>query len=236
MYYFDSVVRYSEIDAKRHMTLPSVLDLLQDCCTFHSEEVGVGIDFLKNAHRAWVLSSWQVVVKRYPVMGESVRASTWPYDFKKFIGYRNFNIEDARGEVIVWANSVWAYVDTESGRPARVPEEVEARYPLNSPYDMEYSNRKICVPEEMEEKDAVRVVRSQIDTNRHMNNSKYVMMAEEYLPEGFCVKELRAEYKKAAVLSDQIYPKVGLAAHKVTVSLEDKAGKPYAVVEFLESC
>ena len=47
MFRFDSVVRYSEIDADRYMTLPAILDILQDCCTFHSEHLEMGIDYLK---------------------------------------------------------------------------------------------------------------------------------------------------------------------------------------------
>lgn len=57
MYQFESRVRYSEVDSERHLTLPAVMDYLQDCCTFQSEieyrrgisgraEAGVGIVFL----------------------------------------------------------------------------------------------------------------------------------------------------------------------------------------------
>lgn len=234
MYCFNSVVRYSEIDADSYMTLPSVLDLMQDCCTFHSEEIGVGIEYLRQAKRAWVLSFWQVVINRYPRMGERVDTYTWPYDFKGFIGYRNFKIEDTKKEVLAYANSVWSYIDTDSGHPARVPKETEERYVIEAPYDMECAGRKIRLPEEMQPKEPVRVGRFHIDTNNHVNNSKYVMMAEEYLPYHFKVKELRAEYKKAAVLSDVICPRVKETEGKVTVSLENEAGIPYAAVEFLE--
>ena len=74
MFCFDSVVKYSEIDADRHMTLTAILDLLQDCCIFQSEELGVGLSFLKEKQRAWVLSSWQVKIRRYPKLGEIGRA------------------------------------------------------------------------------------------------------------------------------------------------------------------
>ncbi len=234
MYCFDSVVRYSEIDAENYMTLPSVLDLLQDCCTFHSEELGIGIDFLRRAGRAWVLSFWQVRVKRFPRMGEKICAYTWPYDFKGFMGSRNFKIEDASRETIVFANSVWSYIDTGSGLPVRVPKEVRDRYVLEPPYEMERAERKIRLPEDMRPREPIRVGRSLIDTNHHVNNGKYVMIAEEYLPMGFRTGELRAEYKKAAVLSDVIYPKVTELDGKVVVSLENESGMPYTIIEFME--
>ncbi len=45
MFCFESVVRYSEVDADGFMKLPSILDLMQDCCIFQSEELGIGLDF-----------------------------------------------------------------------------------------------------------------------------------------------------------------------------------------------
>ena len=234
MFCFESIVRYSEIDAKGQMTLSAVLDLLQDCCTFQSEEAGIGIEFLRQEHRAWVLSSWQVVIERYPKMGEKIRVYTWPYDFKNFMGYRNFKIEDTAENIISYANSVWVYLDTDSGHPVRVPKEVQECYTFEPPYEMERSSRKIRLSADMQPKDPIRVGRFHIDTNQHVNNSKYVMMAEEYLPESYLVRELRAEYKKAAVLSDMIYPKVKETKDNITVALEDEGGNPYAIIEFME--
>ena len=234
MYCFESIVRYSEIDAHNRMKLGAAFDLMQDCCTFHSEELGIGIDYLRRAHKAWALSSWQVAISRLPAMGEKIRAYTWPYDFKKSLGYRNFKIDDERGETLVCANSIWVYVDTDSGRPVRLPQEVAARYALEPSCKMECAGRKISLPDQMEPKEPLRVGRFHIDTNRHVNNGKYITMAEEYLPETFKVKEVRAEYKKAAVFSDVIFPKAGKEEKKVTVSLENETGEPYAVIEFME--
>lgn len=65
-YSFESYVRYSEIGEDRVLTLNSVINYFQDCSTFHSEHTGVGIDYLQEKNRVWVLSSWQIVVERYP--------------------------------------------------------------------------------------------------------------------------------------------------------------------------
>lgn len=232
MFYFDSVVRYSEIGAGNHMTLTAVLDLMQDCSAFHSESVGEGLSYLRQVKRTWVLSSWQTVVCRYPALGEKVRVYTWPYAFKGFMGSRNFKIEDERGEVLAYADSFWIYLDTENGKPAKIPPEAGRLYQLDEPYDMERKGRKIPMREGMRAHDPVKAGRCHIDTNCHVNNGKYVQMAEEYLPDGFATRELRAEYKKSAVLSDMIYPKSVVNGQNALVSLEDAKGEPYAVIEF----
>ena len=65
-----------------------------------------------------------------------------------------------------------------------------------------------------------------------MNNSKYVLAAQEYLPEDFSTHTLRVEYKKAAMLQDKIKPYVTIEADKALVILADESDKPYAVLEF----
>lgn len=235
MYQFKSRVRYSEVNSEKKLTLPALLDYLQDCCTFQSEELGVGVDYLAEKQVAWVLSSWEIQVSRYPVMGEKVTVSTWPYYFKGFYGYRNFLIEAADGEVLARANSVWVFMDTARMRPVRISQEMVTAYQSDIGEELagEWHDRKIAMPESGTKKEPVRVARFHIDTNHHMNNGKYVLTAEEFLPEDFEVGGLRVEYRKAAVLGDTLYPVVTIEEHSATVALSDGAEQVYAIVQFL---
>ena len=83
-YSFKGRVRYSEIGEDGCLTLPGIQNYYQDCCTFQSENIGQGMKALEERQRAWVLSSWQIVVNRYPGLGETIVASTAPYGFKGF--------------------------------------------------------------------------------------------------------------------------------------------------------
>ena len=76
MYAFDSRIRYSETDSEGYLTLDALLNYFQDCSTFHSEDVGLGIGYMKEIGQVWVLSSWQIVVNRYPKLGEKVKIVT----------------------------------------------------------------------------------------------------------------------------------------------------------------
>ena len=84
MYSFQTRVRYSECNNHHEATLTALLDYLQDCCTFQSEDLGIGLDFLTENHTAWILSSWQVDILRYPKLG-GIRAAL----FKGFQCVRN---------------------------------------------------------------------------------------------------------------------------------------------------
>ena len=234
MYQFSSRVRYSEVNSEKILTLPALLDYLQDCCTFQSEELGVGVDYLADNHAAWVLSSWQIRICRYPEIGEQITVSTWPYDFKGFYGYRSFKVEGKEGELLAYANSLWVFMDTDTMRPVRIEKQmVDAYLPqMAEIIGTDWGNRKICVPEGGTAGEPIRVQRCHIDTNHHVNNGKYVQMAEEFLPEDFEVGELRVEYKKAAVLGDVLTPVSCVDENQVTVTLADEAGKTCAIVQF----
>ena len=97
-YEFEGKVRYSEIDHRATMTLPALINYFQDCSTFQSEEVGLGMEVLREWKRFWVLSAWQVIVDRYPYLGEEITTSTWAYGFRSFLGMRNFCMETKGGE------------------------------------------------------------------------------------------------------------------------------------------
>lgn len=234
MFCFENRVRYSEIDSKQELTLPSLLDYLQDCCTFESEKLQIGMDYLASHQVAWMLSSWQIRILRCPKFGEKLQVNTWPYGFKGFYGYRNFTIVDESGEIICKVNSVWIFVNTAKMRPMKITEEIQKAYQAEYKAQLagNWAERKITIPESGVEKEPVQVARFHIDTNHHMNNGKYVLVAEEYLPEDFTVKNLRVEYRKAAVLGDILYPIVTIGEDEVTVVLSDAKKQPYAVVLF----
>ena len=236
-YSFSGRVRYSEIGENGLLTLPGVLNYFQDCSTFQSEEVGLGISVLKDWKRFWVLSAWQVIVERYPAMGEEIRTSTWAYGFRGFMGFRNFTMETEGGERLAYANTFWTYIDAENGLPVRLEAKDTDAYrgkdgKMESKLDMEYAPRKIVLPEDYEQQDSFAVQKHHLDTNHHVNNCQYIRMAADFLPEDFAVHQLRVEYKRQAVLGNVMIPEVYMEANKATVVLNAEDQEPYAVVEF----
>ena len=231
MYQFHSRVRYSETGEQGYLTMTGIINYLQDCSTLQSEDIGLGLRFLKGRHRAWWLSSWQIIIDRYPVLGEEIVISTWPYAFKGIYGLRNFTIQDKQGNYLVRANSNWFYYDLEAGRPTKPQEDDIGGYgQLEEPLDMEYAPRKIVIPEEYEVGEPILVMKHHLDTNHHVNNAQYVEIARELLPDNFQVGELRVEYKKAAVMGDYMTPHISQIPEGYVVNLCDEAGGSHAVI------
>lgn len=231
IYTFDSRVRYSEVDHKGRLTLPAVMNYLQDCSTFQSEDIGVGLSVLRERKRAWLLSYWQVETRRFPRLGERITVGTLATGFKGFFGNRNFYIDDESGNRVVCANSIWVFIDAETGRPTRPGKEEITPYGLEEPLEMEYEGRKILLPENTQALEPFPVRKAHIDTNEHVNNSQYIQMVMDILPGDIQVHKLRVDYKKAAVMGDTIFPKISREEERAVVELCDGAGLPYVVAE-----
>lgn len=70
-----------------------------------------------------------------------------------------------------------------------------------------------------------------IDSNNHVNNGQYISMAMDYVKKDATVHQMRAEYKKQAVLGDVIVPLIGKTENGTVIQLCDTDEKPYAVIE-----
>lgn len=237
MYSFVSRVRYSEITEKRELSLISIINYLQDCCTYESEDGGVGLDWLEEHHTAWMLTGWHIKIPKRPIYGQEIKITTWACGFRRFIGYRNFLITDVNtGEELVYAFSEWAYVNTLLQRPEKaIPEKEIEVYDFGEPLDIEFEKGKIPIPEEMLAVDDIVVTERNLDTNHHVNNAEYMAFALNVLPRGTDgrVTEFRAEYKMQSKLGDVIKPFVydNEESGKMTVVLRDETGKNKLIAE-----
>lgn len=234
MYEYEEKIRYSELNSDGILSLPALLDYFQDCSTFHSEDLNLGIEYLKERNMVWVLSSWQIVVNRYPSLGEIVTVGTAPYGFKGFIGYRNFWMKDENGELLACANSIWSLIDTEKGRPAKPTVEMIDGYKLSEKLDMEYADRHIKFEGEGNTYQKTIVKAHNLDTNLHVNNGQYVRIGLDYLTNEELLKidQLRAEYKIQATLGCEMIPVRYEYDNNIGISLQNENGEAYCNMEF----
>ena len=249
MYEIQERVRYSEVTEKGEMSLYSVVNLLQDCSTFHSHDVGMSIEAVQEKQRAWLLSAWNIELYALPKLYEKLSVGTSPHTFRGIFAYRNFWVQNEARDFYVKADSEWFCFDLEKGRPAKITEEMIA--PFKEREDvlkLSPLQRKISFPEEYLEGEAIPVVRDFLDTNHHMNNAKYIALAEEVIfqctgkPAIFFTQEeenlessgkvekqekskskrefysIRAEYVKAYTLGDSIFPRLASEEGRTVVA------------------
>lgn len=236
IYHYTSRVRYSEIGEDGNMTLFSLFNNFQDCCTFHGEEAGVGLDWNMEHRQGWVIANVQCVLKRMPRFGEYLEIATWASGFRGMIARRNFRMENTSGELLAEAATEWIFMDLDSRKPIRIPQEQADAYGIH-PEEVLHNDcggRKVRMPEDGIRERSFQIQEHHLDTNGHVNNAQYIRMALPYLPAGMAVRRLRVEYKTQALLGDTVVPWHAEAEDGTVcrVRLADEAGEPYFLGEF----
>lgn len=240
MYTFDGRIRYSEVDENGDLELVSLINYLQDCSTFQSESMGLGMQFMRDRHFTWVLIATRIEIARLPHFTDEIRASTWCNQMDRRTAHRCFAIERKGEGQLVRATSLWCTIDTDRLRMITIPESEHA-YLEDTP-DPEMAGplvRKLRPEGEPIPTERVVVARHHLDTNHHVNNAQYVLMAQDALTEaGLGVAPadiacIQTWFRRQAVLDDVIRPKVYDEGPTTRcVSLEDEAGEAYSITRF----
>ena len=125
-----------------------------------------------------------------------------------------------------------AFVDKAAGKLKRVDDATIQSMKLEPQLEMNYKDRRIILPKtEGKVLEPIKVLRADIDYNKHMNNANYVRMAMELLPEDFVVTGLRVEYRVAAKLGDTLVPTIYRHDKVIIISLSI-GEEVSAIIEF----
>ena len=248
MYTFTSRVRFSEIDERGVLSIPALVNYLQDCSTFHSESVGMWPEHARETGLAWLLSAWEIEIGRLPRFGEEIAVSTWATGFKGLRANRNFCVCEAgdedREHQLVRADSSWFIFDAKAGRPIRIPTDEVAPYESDiehdKPLDLPPIPRILRATAPGKPAAPVIVTAAHLDTNHHVNNAQYVSMALGALSEqadgrdGSAIPAIRwldVHYSQAAKLGDTILPHIHHEPDgSVIVTLDNEDNRPFAIV------
>ena len=232
MYSLKYKVTTSTCDSEGRLKLYSALQMMQDCSEMWIDsEPGVKEYFVAQ-NMAQLLASRQVEIIRVPEYKEELTVTTSVYGMKPMFGFRNTYIYDAEGKPCYKTWSMGAFVDKANGKLKRVDDATIASMTLEPQLEMNYGDRRIILPREGgEAQESYKVLRADIDYNKHMNNANYVRIAMELLPENYEVKCLRVEYRVAAKLGDVLVPVVYKVEGRfiVAISVGDDVS---AIIEF----
>lgn len=239
MYTIESRIRYSECDENATLSLLGLLNYLQDCSTFHSEDLFRGVSDMGARGLAWLIAAWQIKIDRLPRFCEHITVDTWLPSMGRTLANRNFVMRDAAGTPLVKADSLWFVFDANVGRPVRIPEDQTVYLTGEKPLDLPPTKRRLPLEGTFNLAPTLTVVEQHLDTNRHVNNAQYLGMAVDALGAAYGPDDVRSsdaidtisiQYKRQAHLGDLIMPRVQATGHHRTVDLATDDGDSYAVV------
>ncbi|MCQ4637911.1 thioesterase [Anaerovorax odorimutans] len=236
MFQIQRTVGSSHLDTNGTLRLSAAVDFMQDCCCFQLDSEKQLTEYFQKHHITMFLISRQIDLLKPAFYGDRLSIRTSIYQLRSSYGYRNTLIYSQSGELLIASYAGGAFVSLDKGGSTVMPRDILATVPLDAKFpDMEYLPRKVAVPKESAERtfEQTPVLRHYIDHNHHVNNARYIDIAQEYLPEDFTVKTCRIEYKTAAKYGDQIIPvRYRMAPRIWLISLQGTEGQVFSNVEF----
>ncbi|HAC15878.1 MAG TPA: hypothetical protein DCE78_08040 [Bacteroidetes bacterium] len=202
-------IKQFEIDTDGYALLSVIADNMQEAAGSHAESLGWSMQSLLDQNMGWILNRFTLDIHRYPKAGEVIRIETWPSGADRLFAYRDFELFDDRGGLILSARTAWLILDIKRRRPIATPEDVKeigARSIRNARIEIE---SKIPAPEG----DVVKSIRfpirrSDLDINQHVNNVRYMEWVLETLYE---VQNIRPRFLDIQFKSEGKYGEVAIS-------------------------
>ncbi|MEJ2437538.1 MAG: thioesterase family protein [Sulfurovaceae bacterium] len=123
------IVQKEDIDVNGHVGNIRYLEWFIDIAVAHSDSLGLGFDALKKFNRTWVAREHNIVYKQSALLGDELLLNTWVQSVKKAQSTRQYELLNAKtGKIICegWTN--WVFVEIETYRPQKIPEEFISKY------------------------------------------------------------------------------------------------------------
>ncbi len=170
-----------DVDQSDRLTMAAVYNYFQEAAGHHASVLGVGSAFMKANGIVWILSRMSAELNSRPGSGARLTTRTWPRGTDRLFAVRDYELRDAAGAVVGKGRSAWLVVDGASFRPRR-PEAIAAGLPTNGGREALPGGAQVIKAAEGLEKKADRAVAySDLDSNGHMNNARYVQWIQDAL-------------------------------------------------------
>jgi acyl-ACP thioesterase len=172
-----------EVDTEGRLTPRALCAFLQEAAGGDAARAGYTMERLAGEGLVWVIQWMRVEVERYPRQGETVHVTTWARPFDRALALREFDVADGAGGRVAVGTSRWAVVDLRARRLVRLPEFVRRCPVPDRPLALDRAPSALepAEPADLERRFEVR--RGDLDTVRHVNNTRYVEWALETVPD-----------------------------------------------------
>lgn len=150
--------------------------LMQDAAEEHCDRIGLGNGVIDPLRLMWVVIRQYVELPGYPEPGQRFLMQTWPGNTRHMFFPRFYRLYSASGEPLGAGSAIWALVDRDTRKMIRPGEYGLAIEGLVTGGECRLPAFPDRLPAERTAE--YTVPSSVLDSNGHMNNTKYYDLAE----------------------------------------------------------
>jgi len=165
------------IDGK--INLVSLFNYFQDIASDHAEILGFGRADLMKLNHFWALSRMYAEISLLPEWGDTIIVTTYPNGVDKLFALRNYDVKFHDGQHIASVTSSWLILDCFTRRIQK-PEAALSHFNQNpeaQDSQLRYAEKLEFAGNETVNSESFKVKISDLDTNFHTNNVKYLQWA-----------------------------------------------------------
>lgn len=194
------------INMSKRLGLFGMLGFLQDAGMLHAEELGVGLEDMIRNNAFWVFTQQKLIMNRWPAWKDTVRIVTRPRAIDGLKAYRDYEIfigDEKIGESV----ATFMVLNGETRKPVKpqIDTEIHKNLPEST---VGFIPEKLIAPDDLKVENTIVVQNSDLDMNRHVNNTKYAQWILNTIPikyhHNHVVKEFNINFTAEARLGDEI--------------------------------
>ncbi|MDV4149595.1 thioesterase [Clostridium sp. AL.422] len=237
----DYTINIYDVDSSYKCKYSSIMNYLWDVIVSQSDSLGeTDHGFVNNC--IWVLLKYDLDIIEYPKFRETIKVETDIVGVKKLYGYRSLAIRNSEDKVIISGISTAILIDFEERRPVKMSPEQYKIYGIEKELEKNIPLDDFINLEESKYSKDYMIRYSDIDSNKHVNNVKYIEMAVDTLPRNILneyeISKIKVLFKHESmdesllhIHSDVIKNNDGTLTTVHSI-LDDNHNKPITKLEF----
>ena len=203
----EAPIYFSQCSKNKRLSLTELLKMSSDIAVEDFAQRGLSRDVLVQHNIAILVSRNSFKIHRMPSENEIIRILTREEVPESFQLVRSYEFTTMDGEPLVSGLSTWIIVDIASRKIIPTQKFLMREPPTESVSHNCQMPARIAVPENAVVLSKRTVSYSDLDSNGHVNNSKYGNYILDVLPERFLEREFsefKINYSKEALLGDEM--------------------------------
>lgn len=127
-YVYHIEVGPSPIDANGHANNVEFVRWMQEAAVAHADSIGCTAATLA-AGATWVIRSHHIDYSKPAMQGDRIEVRTWVANIRRAFSLRKYEfVRSADDTVLARGETDWVFIDSSSGRPRSIPDQIQATF------------------------------------------------------------------------------------------------------------